>query len=232
MGVRLQRARNAVRTAIDTLFPDDFANDLATIAPTITTPSRLWCPACGSAKLIKTVWRDGSSYHLRCSACNASLNDYMMGWFRPPRYFAAEIPGNSAILSPTMSARELLDRTFGAVWAVMHHDDQVRCPHCATPVSTQPTRRNEESDPNRNIEFWCPRCGNLHQSGNLSSVAMNHAKGHAFWREEGQIRLDPIRPTTIAGHDAILITLSSVQRSASITFGYTPDATRLLLIDD
>ncbi|MGC4191724.1 MAG: RNA polymerase sigma factor [Thermomicrobiales bacterium] len=232
VGVRLQRARNAVRKAIDDLFPEDFADELAAISPTITTPSRLWCPTCGSTRLIKTVWRDGSSYHLHCPVCCAEATHYVMGWFRPPRCVDTRIPGNTANLSPSMSAQELLDRTFGTLWTIMHRDNLVRCPRCSTPVFTRPTPWVETTDPDRNIEFWCPRCGNLHQQGNLSSVAMNHPSGNAFWRNEGQIRTEPIQETTVEGQDAILVTLSAVQRTASITFAYTPDATRLLLIDD
>ena len=232
VGVRLQRARNAVRQAIDDLFPADFADNLAALSPTITTPSRLWCPACGSARLIKTVWRDGSSYHLRCPVCCAEDTHYLMGWFRPAGCVDIEIPGNTARLSPSMSAQDLLDRTFGTLWRVMHQDDLVRCPRCSLPVFTRPTPWGEDNDPDRNVEFWCPQCGNLRQQGNLSSVALNHRLGGAFWRNEGQVRTEPIQEATVAGHNAILITLSAVQRTASLTFAYMPDATRLLLIDD
>lgn len=232
VGVRLQRARNAVRKAIDDLFPEDFVEDLVTISPTITTPSRLWCPGCGSAKLIKTIWRDGSSYHLRCPQCDATPDSYMLGWFRASGCFDTRILGDNAVLTPTMSARELIDHTFGAVWAVMHRDEQVRCPHCDKPVYSRLLGADAPDRLATQVEYWCHACGPLHQSGSLCSAAMNHPRGTAFWREEGQIRTGLIQKTTISGHDAILVTLSAIQRTASITFGYTADATRLLLIDE
>jgi RNA polymerase sigma-70 factor, ECF subfamily len=233
VGVRLQRARNAVRTAIDELFPADFAEDLVTFSPTVTNATRMWCPVCGAGRLIKTVWRDGSSYHLRCPTCTPDANDeYMLGWFGSSGHVTTGMPGDKVVIAPTMSARELIDQTFGVRWARMQHGATVTCPRCDAPTFTRPVPWLPIVEPNRSVEWWCPRCGNLHQSGNLSSVAMNHSRGSAFWRDEGQIRTEPLRHAVVAGEPAILITLAAVQRTASITFAYTPDATRLLLIDE
>lgn len=232
VGVRLQRARNAVRTAIDELFPADFAEDLVTFSPTVTNATRMWCPVCGSAKLIKTVWRDGSSYHLRCPNCTSSADDeYMAGWFRPPEWLNLGDPIAAIRLAPDMSAPDLLDRTFGALWSQMHRDSAITCPRCDQPVYSRLLGDAADGFASQ-VEYWCHRCGNLHQSGSLCSAAMNHPRGRAFWRDEGQIRTKPLQKATVENRDAILITLAAVQRTASITFAYTPDATRLLLIDE
>lgn len=232
VGVRLQRARNAVRKAIDDLFPADFAEDLAALSPTIATATHTWCPCCGSAKLIKTVWRDGSSYHLRCPVCNTEENAYTMGWFRPRNTVNLGIPGADFVLTHSMSTLDMIDQSFGTIWSKMQRQPTITCPQCDAPTFTRPVPWLPRAEPNPSVEWWCPRCGNLHQSGNLSSVAMNHPRGLAFWREEGQIRTEPLQEATVGGQDAILITLSAVQRSSHITFAYTPDATRLLMIDD
>ncbi|MGN6032026.1 MAG: RNA polymerase sigma factor [Thermomicrobiales bacterium] len=233
VGVRLQRARNAVRTAIDELFAADFADDLMALAPTVTNATRMWCPDCGSARLIKTVWRDGSSYALRCPRCTSpEEGSYAWGWFRPPGYINGGTAGDGAIITASLSARELLDRTFGVLWSRMQQDSVVRCPRCSAPVVTRSTDGFDLPEPDRHIQWWCPQCGDLHQSGNLTSAAMNHPRGNAFWRDEGQIRTEPLQKATVGNQDAILITLAAVQRTASITFAYTPDATRLLLIDE
>jgi predicted RNA-binding Zn-ribbon protein involved in translation (DUF1610 family) len=232
VGVRLQRARNAVRTAIDDLFPADFAEDLAALSPTISTATQTWCPSCGSAKLIKTVWRDGSSYHLRCPVCTTGEDAYMMGWFRPRTTASLKMPGADFVLTPFMSTMDLLDRSFGKIWSRMQRRPTITCPRCDAPTFTRPVPWLPRSGPDHSVEWWCPRCGNLGQSGNLSSVAINHPRGSAFWRQEGQIRTEPLREATVEGQDAILITLSAAQRSGCITFAFTPDATRLLMIDD
>lgn len=232
VGVRLQRARNAVRTAIDTLFQAEFAEDLVAFSPTIVHATRVWCPVCGSAKLVKTVWRDGSSYHLRCPACNADEGCYVMGWFGSPGSLPSGMPGVAVAITPSMPTRELLDRTFGTLWARMQRQPTITCPRCDAPLFNRPVPWLPDTDPDHSVEWWCPHCGNLHQSGNLSSVALNHPAGAAFWRDEGQIRTEPIRSATVSGEPAILVTLSAVQRTSRITFAYTPDATRLLTIDD
>lgn len=232
VGVRLQRARNAVRTAIDELFPTDFAEDLVAFSPTIANATRVWCPVCGSAKLVKTVWRDGSSYHLRCPACNTDETCYVMGWFRPPGTSRQSDASTDFVIRPSLPTFDLLDRTFGVLWSQMHREPVITCPRCDAPLFNRPVPWLPDSGLDRSVEWWCPQCGNLHQSGNVSGIAMNHPIGAAFWRDEGQIRTEPIRSATVAGEPAILITLSAVQRTSAMTFAYTPDATRLLLIDD
>lgn len=199
VGVRLQRARNAVRTAIDTLFPAEFAEDLVACSPTVTNATRVWCPVCGPAKLVKTVWRDGSSYHLRCPACNTDGDCYVMGWFRPPALSRQRIPGADFVIRPSMPTFDLIERSFGTLWARMQRQPTITCPRCDAPLFNRPVPWLPDNDPDHSVEWWCPQCGDLHQSGNLSSVALNHPEAAYSGATRGRFAPSRSSPPPLAG---------------------------------
>ena len=227
MAVRLQRARDRLRSVMQASFMADLESyGYAAGGSNTQRPTRLWCPNCGERRLHMHLDVLSGHFSLRCSGCNPGHGDFLYNWQLDTTH------GNHP-LGGIRSAPQALNRTLeSATWKVPASNPQT-CPGCGAPVACRfrPSQANHESIATAQIELWCPQCGFLGQSATFAGLAIFHPAGMQLWREHGRIRTERVAEMVVANTPAVAVTLSGISTRVSRTFAFSKDASRLLLID-
>ena len=226
VAVRLQRARDQLRTILSQSFSRDLKDYGFDPIPVVWRSTRLWCPVCGTSRLSMELDATAGVFALKCPRCTSGPGDYLYNW-RLMDSLPYENPLRSA-----RSAVQALERTKDAsVWKappIGHHRLCPRCQGQVTCRATLPPSVNELG--NLQLEMWCPSCGPLHASATYGGMATFHPQGMAFWEDHKQIRSRPPVWMRFDQTDAIRVDLVSSSSNSTLTFVFSDLGERLLQI--
>ncbi len=230
MAVRLQRARKQLRTIMLSSYPADaalYGYGAAQADPHLLRTTRLWCPRCGQQRLLMRLDASQGRFSLECPSCNDGEQDFLYNWQIADGHARHPLTG-------IRNAPQALTRTLeSATWKIPRAQTHRTCPECDGTVQcrTRSIHPDQESIATTQIDLWCAQCGFLGQSATFAGMAIFHPEGMCLWQEHGRIRTEQVAETTVSNAPAVTVTLASVSSSASRTFAFSADASRLLLVD-
>jgi RNA polymerase sigma-70 factor (ECF subfamily) len=198
VAARLHRGKLALRRALNT----DLRAEAATYG--LVRPddeswheTRIWCPDCGTRRLIGRMTEETSSFALRCPACFERSHSNLAGW--PDAALFHGLSGFRAALSRLSAAGH-------AYYARALAGGATPCLRCG-----QMTRvrflRAEEVPPGAGeticVRVECPHC-RLAVIAGLRGLALCHPAVQRFWRAHSRLTTLPERLLDVEGRRVVL----------------------------
>jgi RNA polymerase sigma-70 factor (ECF subfamily) len=208
--VRLHRGRLALHRVLTT----DLRHELAPyglVAPTDDTwqPTRMWCPLCGSRRLLGRLDPGTGELALRCTNCLLTPDAYIAysGPCEPLRGLKSYRPALSRLMA-------LMDDYYRLKLVNL----TVPCVNCGQPT---PLRAGAPADcpplpPQLDVvHIRCAACGALATTAR-AAMALCMPQGREFWRRHPKIRLHSSPTVEAKGHAAVVSSLESLSDSARL----------------
>ena len=218
VSMRLSRGRRALRQMLALELRDE-ASAFGLLDPSSSgwKETRLWCPTCGTCRMLMRREPAPVTLSFRCPACNppdVTASDYRL----TNRHFADLI---GTLRQPRRIAR------CTAAWGHAYFPRALRehraaCTHCGRTVALR-TASQAAPLPHTGAElepvFYvaCPACGEV-CSTSLSGLVGSHPAFQRFWETQGRIRALPQREIECAGQAALVVGHESISGSASLDF--------------
>jgi RNA polymerase sigma-70 factor (ECF subfamily) len=209
VAVRLHRGKLAFRRVLNTHLRSA-AEPFGMVDDASERPTRIWCPICGTHKLVATYDQDRSMFDVRCPYCC------------PPSVASIWHDESSDSFHGAKQPRAALLRGMRAAY-VYYRQALARggiiCERCARMIPIRfglPDRNHTPPYPTRRgMYLRCEACGGG-SSGTLRMVVQSSPEVRAFWQRHPQMRTFPERELEVAGVPAVLFSFHSVTDSAHI----------------
>lgn len=226
VAMRLNRGKLLLKRVLTTELPQEAAAyGLAPTTPDRWQETRIWCPACGTRKLLGRFFA-GSDLQLDCPACftgvrvpavRSKLAEQVWGI-----NLAETLRGVKGYKPACNRLFTALDRCFRPASA----GPVVRCPRCKqrAVLRISPDTFHEHHD----IQVVCRHCDQATGISTLIAVMLARLEGQAFWREHGRLRSLPQREIEHAGSPAIAASLTSVTGNARLDVIFARDSLMVL----
>jgi hypothetical protein len=218
--VRLHRGKLALRKVLTTTLRAEAAAFGLVPGDAPWQPTRLWCPTCGSQKLLGKLDADAGDLYLRCPRCRAD-----------DEIDVQETQGLWREMNGARGFRTAFRRL--AEWADGYYRPGllrgwVPCARCGVHV-TPTIVRADQWDGGYFIDASCPHCGGTNYQS-LNGSLWCTPEGQAFWRAHDQIRMTLPRSLDAEGTPALVLGLEAMQTHARLDFVVALDNFRLLQI--
>jgi len=163
--------------------------------------TRIWCPVCGRHPLHGRLIRATGELSVRCLGCTPPDRFLSQAAMPLLHHTGSDMQGAVERLLDWMDARYWQSAPPGLVRCV-------RCERPVAPVVGPPVGWEHVPQVRYGVITACAHCGTRNMMW-LSSQALAHPAGRAFWREQRRVRLLPERAVEAAGRAAIVIGLES-----------------------
>ena len=208
VAVRLHRGRLAFRRILNTQL-HSAAEPFGMVDDAPYQPTRIWCPICGTHRLVASADRERGVFDVRCPHCCQPSMSSIWHDDSPDAFHGAK------------QTRAALLRGMSAAY-VFYRDGLARggipCERCgrlmpmrfgfpAGTTSPYPTRRG--------MQLHCDGC-NGGCNGSLRMYLQSSPEVRAFWERHPQMRTLPEREIEVAGVPAVLISFQSLTDLAHI----------------
>lgn len=228
---KLHRGKLALRRLLTTdLLDEAIAHGLVMPDHISWRQTHIWCPTCGTRKLVGRFTSDGD-LQLDCPEC---LEGGPAPMVRAPFAEFSDVIGGIKGFKPSCNRvlRWLHDAYRGGV------DGQVSaCDWCGAEASIKPIAEGDASygvDLNRQgyPELWatCSQCGKMSLVAGLLGVALGSPEGLAFWRTHGRIRALPGRQVEVEGVPTAVVGFESIASNTNIDFLFVRDTLQLIKV--
>lgn len=205
VAVRIHRGKLAMRKALT-------APECQTFAATYDVPvshdswreTSIWCPHCGTSRMLARLSPDRSSFEIKCPDCACE-----------PGFYSADGEELQAILGSVTSFKPAYNRYTAWVHAEFSQALEQRGFTCLACGGFAPLRMGlspQSSEPRRShrgFHFDCPNCNQIIDMG-LSAYALWLPEGRAFQKAHPRMRLLPEREVDADGVSTIVTTFESL----------------------
>ena len=180
--------------------------------------TRIWCPGCGSHRLLGRFDAGRPLLALRCPSCHA--DGIHLAHTETLDIFAG-LHGYKPALNRLM--------TWGYDYlAVALTAGNAPCLRCGRSAAT--LRYMPPEGPLRNVRgvhVRCPAC-RPHLDISLDGLALWHPAGRRFWQQHRRIRTLPEQPQEIGGRSVLVICLESLASAARLEVAIAADSFAVL----
>ncbi|HET7035066.1 MAG TPA: RNA polymerase sigma factor [Thermomicrobiaceae bacterium] len=215
VAMRLTRGRRGLRRALTgELSAEAAAFGFSAPVSGDWQETRIWCPGCGTARLLVHLPPAPGTIAFRCPACHPEPE--RTGW----EYRLANATF-ARLLGDLRRPRTILNRAGGWVHdyyrqALADHD--VACPNCGRPARLQRYRPGEfplHAGGSHGVFVACQACGECvtSSSGGLVTAL---PEVRAFWREHRRIRTLPGRIVEAGGAAVVVTSFEAVTGAARL----------------
>ncbi|HLZ58043.1 MAG TPA: RNA polymerase sigma factor [Ktedonosporobacter sp.] len=223
---RLHRGKLALRRVITTHMPEEAAAYGLTVPAVeqLQQETRIWCPFCGTGRLIKYNDPPTQTTRFACSDCGQVSLYY------------------SEACSGLTSPRPILSRHLALLgnyyWQAINAG-QITCPHCGNTAQAVPC--NAEDIPSDyphscgqgfyGIYIACPNCS-MQEVNPLPHLTLDTPEGRLFWQKHPRMRWLPGHEIEHSGQPAIIGSFQSLSASTQIDIIYHRETLKILNIHE
>ena len=221
--VKLHRGRQLLRRVIS----EDLRGEIGPWGATIPAPdewqqSRIWCPNCGSARLVGRLAGGLGDFALRCTACCAHPEVNIS------QAASTEILGNATGFKVALSR---VSR-----WAYGHYRHALltgvltcgKCGHLNPVHVGQPATLPPVGGIDRHsIYAICDRCGTL-SLNTLPNFTLALQEVRSFWQTHRRIRMAPAQEIELDGRPGLLVRVESVRTGVALEVIWASDTYEVL----
>ena len=189
---RLQRGKLALRRVLSTTLSDDArSHGLVTGQEAGSEVTRIWCPGCGSRRLVGRLDSEQGRLVLTCPNCPLPYDNYI-----------------NSDMGNGLSGAKTFKPALSRVLQVIHEMYRVEpvagvsaCYRCERPI---PIRQNEET-----LSLECEGC-RVRDLETWHSISWSLPETRRFWRDHPRMRFLPVREIEAAGSPAVVTSFESV----------------------
>jgi len=209
VAVRIHRGKIAMRKALSAPELQSSSRSYGiTIADAYWQESRIWCPHCGTNRLVVHLSPGNEIFEAMCPGC-----DTHPGFFSIPREDVSHILGGITSFKPAF--------TRYTAWIHRHFsqaliDRTARCVICGNEAPLRLGLSPQTTPPRRGrpgIHYYCEHCDQACDIA-LSALAFWLPEGRQFQRAHPRTRLLPYREIEADGVPAIVTTFESLDAQA------------------
>ena len=217
VGVRLQRGRQALRRTLETTYQSEAVDHgLVSAARPTWDETNIWCPNCGSVRLLGQFQRGLPSgrFALRCPRCNPGTDQIMAG-------LDLTNPYNAALLNGVKSYKPAYTRLVSALTELYRRAIttlSANCPACGRPAQVQVEHHKLSpilQKPTTEVIIHCHGCG-WTSSKTRSAMVMALQEVQRFWRDNPRIRFLPNQDVESQGLPAVVTRMQSVTNTSEL----------------
>jgi RNA polymerase sigma factor (sigma-70 family) len=200
VAMRIQRGKLQLRKVLSEEFRQETsAYGLSLPDDQEMRTTQIWCPICGSRRLVGRFVPASGELLLRCPQCTVEPNTAIVNGCEP------------TLLQGLHTLRPALTRL--TTWAYDYFqralaERTVPCTHCGRDVTVSLGTFEETARPfEQGITLTCGKCGMTGQSA-LCGIVLCQPAPWRFWREHPRMRMLE-RPIEFEGRQAIVVSLES-----------------------
>lgn len=218
VAVRLHRGRQALQRVVTTHFHQDaLVFGLVQPASGARTTTNIWCPDCGSARLVFAPRSDASAdqFRLVCpSCCTLPRSVYMFADLSTPEM--------KKVVDGVHGYRPILKRldAAGTRWLNAGLNDKrgAVCDHCGQRATLQRIPAGQSTGPLHNtfhVVVSCP-CGQTNFTTRLGRIHHGLTEVQRFWSKSNRMRRLPDQRVSVEGVPAVLTRFESLTNTAML----------------
>ena len=227
VAMRLTRGKVVLRRVLAQELRDESAAHGLHAPDTGWRETRVWCPLCGSRRLLMLHEPPPGAVSFRCPGCSR-------GGESVSARFSFGNPVLARLLGGLVRPTAILARTAdwqARVYTAGSATGRVPCAGCDAPVELVPYRREKFAADHANaygLVASCPRCGEVSFCSSLAGIALSLPDVRAALGERPRTRLLPLREVERDGEPAHVLRLEAVGRSATADVVFARRNVRLL----
>jgi RNA polymerase sigma-70 factor (ECF subfamily) len=225
VAVRLHRGRLALRRVLSTELRDAAAAyGLADERAPEWQPTAIWCPHCGSQRLVIRRAGDTPEFWMACPDCRSAAGPYVVQIVRMP-----ELKATSGHWRLLMNITRQIGNQFRQNLA----DGTVHCRKCGQNL---PMRLAYSAGTPMSGGWWiasasCPAC-NSEMWAYHSELALYLPQGQRFWRKQRRIRTLPEQEIEANGRAAIVTRFESLTSTARLEVVSARDTAEIIHVQE
>jgi RNA polymerase sigma-70 factor (ECF subfamily) len=198
LAARLHRGKLALRQVLATTLRDEAASyGLVSAEDDGWQQTRIWCPACGSQRLVGLLASEHGTFIARCPACFTRTKTDLARWHDPALF---------GRLTSYRSALSRLSRFGHAYYRRGLAAGAAPCVACGRQATVRLARMEDVlagSDEIAGILIECVSCRATYRAG-LQGLTLCHPEVQRFWRTHPHLKTLPACQVEVAGRSLLL----------------------------